>query len=221
MMECLLQRAAGSPLNLLCLGAHSDDLEIGCGGSVLKLTRTNPDIHVTWVVFSATEERRREATDSADAFLERAAKKDIVVADFRDGFFPYTGGEIKDYFEALKTRTSPDLILTHYRHDLHQDHRTISELTWNTYRHHFILEYELPKYDGDLGSPNVFIELDESLARLKSDNIAKYFRTQHQRQWFSNDLFLAILRLRGMESASPTGYAEAFYARKLILGADF
>jgi LmbE family N-acetylglucosaminyl deacetylase len=218
MIKCtLVSPSSGSPLRVLCLGAHSDDLEIGCGGTILKLAEGDTPLDITWVVFSANEERRSEATESANVFLERVAKKEVMVNDFRDGFFPYIGGEIKEYFETLKKRLSPDLILTHYRHDLHQDHRVISELTWNTFRNHFILEYEIPKYDGDLGSPNAFVQLDESTSRRKIETILAFFQTQEHRHWFSADLFMSLLRLRGMESAAPTGYAEAFYCRKMVL----
>ncbi len=218
MINCtLVNPSSGFPLRVLCLGAHSDDLEIGCGGTILKLTDGETPLDVTWIVFSASEERAREATGSADVFLKRAAKKDVLVRDFRDGFFPYIGGDIKDYFEALKTRVSPDLIFSHYRHDLHQDHRVISELTWNTFRNHLILEYEIPKYDGDMGSPNTFIQLDESTTRRKIETILTSFQTQEHRHWFSEDLFLSILRLRGMECNAPTGYAEAFYCQKMLL----
>ncbi len=218
MINCrLVPPSSGSTLRILCLGAHSDDLEIGCGGTILKLADGSTPIDVTWIVFSANDERRREANDSANAFLSVAQKKEVYVKDFRDGFFPYIGGEIKEYFEALKKRVSPDLIFTHYRHDLHQDHRIISELTWNTFRNHLILEYEIPKYDGDLGSPNTFVELDESESRRKIDTILAFFQTQEHRHWFSEDLFLSLLRLRGMECSAPSGYAEAFYCRKLLL----
>jgi LmbE family N-acetylglucosaminyl deacetylase len=219
MIECVVPRIpASSPLRLLCLGAHSDDLEIGCGGTILKFATGDIPLDITWIVFSADEERRREATQSANLFLNGAAKKEVLVNDFRDGFFPYVGGEIKEYFEDMKRRVSPDLVFTHFRHDLHQDHRVISQLTWNTFRNHCILEYEIPKYDGDLGSPNVFVHLEESISRRKAETILACFPTQEDRHWFSEELFLSILRVRGMESAAPSGYAEAFYARKLILG---
>lgn len=218
MIERILGRpSSASPLRVLCLGAHSDDLEIGCGGTILTLTDREPPLDVSWIVFSANEERRREATESAHVFLRRAAKSDVSVQGFRDGFFPYIGGEIKEYFEALKHRVAPDLIFTHYRDDLHQDHRVISELTWNTFRHHLILEYEIPKYDGDLGAPNAFVQLDEATSRRKIETILAFFQTQDHRHWFSADLFLSLLRLRGMECAAPSGYAEAFYCRKMVL----
>ncbi len=217
MISCRLVSPSASPLRVLCLGAHSDDLEIGCGGTILTLAARETPLDVTWIVFSANGERRREANESANVFLDRVLKKEVFVNDFRDGFFPYVGADIKEYFEALKTRLSPDLIFTHYRHDLHQDHRVISELTWNTFRNHLILEYEIPKYDGDLGSPNTFVQLDEPTSRRKIETILASFQTQEHRHWFSEDLFLSLLRLRGMECNAPTGFAEAFYCRKMVL----
>jgi LmbE family N-acetylglucosaminyl deacetylase len=205
------------PLAVLCLGAHADDLEIGCGGTVLTLAESGRPLAVTWVVWSAEGVRQREARDSADIFLARAKTKNIEVKSFRDGFFPSQGREIKEEFEALKRVVSPDVIFTHYRHDSHQDHRLISELTWNTFRHHLVLEYEIPKYDGDLGSPNLFVELTESAARRKVDGIVRAFPSQADKHWFSTDVFLALLRLRGMECAANERYAEAFYGRKAVL----
>lgn len=202
---------------ILCLGAHADDIEIGCGGAILKLLEDAADMEVWWVVFSAGGERGREAANSADAFLRRAMRKRIVIQSFRDGFLPYIGPAVKEYFEELKEQFSPDLILTHYRNDLHQDHRLISELTWNTFRDHWILEYEIPKYDGDLGSPNVFVHLDEAHCHQKVDYILSCFQTQQDKRWFSKEIFMAMLRLRGMECNSPSTYAEGFYCRKLVL----
>ena len=205
------------PLTVLCLGAHADDLEIGCGGTLLKLGESGRSLAVTWIVFSAEGPRQQEVRNSGEIFLARAKTKDIVVNGFRDGFFPYQGGEIKETFEALKHRDVPDVIFTHHRNDLHQDHRLISELTWNTFRNHLILEYEVPKYDADLGSPNVFVDLDESLARRKAEAIVEGFPSQAGKHWFSEDLFLALLRLRGIECAAPGKYAEAFHCRKAVL----
>lgn len=202
---------------ILCLGAHSDDIEIGCGGTLLKLAAHASNVIIRWVVFSANDERRQEAHDSATAFLANVANSTIVLHSFRDGFLPYAGIELKECFEQLKHDFSPNLIFTHYRDDLHQDHRTISELTWNTFRNHFILEYEIPKYDGDFGSPNVFISLDESICQRKIQYIYEYFKTQREKHWFSHELFSAVLRLRGMEANATSGYAEAFYGRKLLL----
>jgi LmbE family N-acetylglucosaminyl deacetylase len=204
--------------HVLCLGAHCDDIEIGCGGTIAKLADEHPGLSVTWVVFSSTEERAREAQESAEAILAGVKTKEILIKSFRDGFFPYQGEAIKEAFEELKRRPLPDAVLTHYRADLHQDHRLISDLTWNTFRDQLILEYEIPKFDGDLGSPNVFVHLDPSLVRRKIDNILNCFRSQRGKRWFTEDTFLAILRLRGMESNAPEGYAEGFYCRKLVLG---
>jgi LmbE family N-acetylglucosaminyl deacetylase len=200
----------------LCLGAHSDDIEIGCGGAILKLIEKYPNLSVCWIVFSANQERAVEATASARAFLEPVQDKRIVVQDFKDGFFPYMGAEIKAYFETLKREVSPDLIFTHYRHDLHQDHRLLCELTWNTFRDHLILEYEIPKYDGDLGVPNFFVHLDQTTCRRKTRLILEHFKTQLNQHWFTEETFLALLRLRGVESNAPGNYAEAFYCRKTV-----
>jgi LmbE family N-acetylglucosaminyl deacetylase len=208
------------PLQVLCVGAHADDLEIGCGGAVLKLGDSGRPLAVTWVVFSAAGERRREALESAERFLARAKRKEVIVQDFRDGFFPYQGAAIKEGFEELKGRIAPDVIFTHHRNDLHQDHRLIAELTWNTFRNHLILEYEIPKYDGDLGSPNVFVELDEGLCRRKVETIVDVFRTQAGRHWFEEEVFVALLRLRGMECGKGGKYAEGFYCRKAVVALE-
>jgi LmbE family N-acetylglucosaminyl deacetylase len=204
-----------SDLTVLCLGAHADDLEIGAGGTLLRLLREWDPVRVFWVVFSAAGPRRAEATDSAKKFLRGAEKKTVDLLEYRDGFFPYHGGEIKDFFEGLKGRCAPDLIFTHYRNDLHQDHRLIADLTWNTFRDHLILEYEIIKYDGDLGSPNFFIHLPVTLARRKVKLLLDSFQSQRSRQWFDAETFFSILRIRGLESNAPERYAEGFYCRKL------
>ena len=208
---------ASSPYRVLAVGCHADDIEIGCGGTILHLIETLPSVEVWWVVLSARGERAEEVHRSASAFLDGAAARRIIVHEFRDGFFPYDGGEIKDVFEDLKPQISPDLIFTHNRKDLHQDHRVAAELTWNTFRNHLILEYEVPKYDGDFGSPNVFFHLSEEISNRKVENLLAFFATQRDRRWFTEDLFLSALRIRGMESNSPTRYAEAFYGRKVVL----
>jgi len=218
MLTLSLRQALPTPAHVLCLGAHSDDIEIGCGGTMLSLLEAPSDLAVTWVVFGAQGARVEEARRSAESFLAEVAKREIVTHGFRDGFFPYTGGQIKDAFEALKARITPDLIFTHYRHDLHQDHRLIAELTGNTFRNHLVLEYEIPKYDGDLGVPNVFVPLVEAHCRRKIDTLVTCFESQRDKRWFSDDLFRSLLRLRGMECNSPSTYAEAFYGRKLVLG---
>lgn len=201
---------------VLCLGAHSDDIEIGCGGTILKLIAQYPQTEIIWVVLGATGARKQEAIASAEDFLSSVQHKKIVVQGFQDGFFPYIGGEIKLYFEQLKTEVNPSLILTHYREDLHQDHRLVSELTRNTFRNHLIWEYEIPKYDGDLGSPNVLVHLDRSLCQAKIEHLMNHFRTQNNKQWFTPETFIAILRIRGIESNAPEQYAEGFYCRKII-----
>jgi LmbE family N-acetylglucosaminyl deacetylase len=202
---------------VLALGAHADDIEIGCGATVLALTRARPDLEVTWVVFGATGAREAEARRSAETFLSGAGGADISVHALRDGYFPHAGGQLKDLFEELKTRLEPDVIFTHGRHDLHQDHRAVCELTWNTWRRHLVLEYEIPKYDGDLGSPNIFVPIGGELAREKSKLIVEAFPSQHAKHWFDEELFLSLMRIRGMEAPSATGYAEAFTCRKLSL----
>lgn len=202
---------------VLCLGAHCDDIEIGCGGTLLKLLEENDRLCVDWVVFSSDEPRATEARASASMFLQRAAEARVFVESFRGRYFPYIGSEIKEYFDHLSGTASPDLIFTHYRDDLHQDHRTVSELTYNTFRDHVILEYEIPKYDGDIGQPSVFVHLDSSHCDSKIATILESFPTQRGKHWFTEETFRSMLRLRGIESKSPSGYAEAFYCRKMVL----
>ncbi len=202
-------------MKILFLGSHSDDIEIGCGGTILRWAQEYPELDVTWVVFSALGERMTEARKSAEAFLENVSSKNIILHEFKDGYFPYHGAQIKDKFEHLKVITRPDVIFTHYRNDLHQDHRLLSELTWNTWRDNFILEYEIPKYDGDLGSPNFFIQLDRIVCDRKTSLLMEFFQTQANKHWFTSETFNAILRLRGVECKSQGGYAEAFYGRKV------
>jgi LmbE family N-acetylglucosaminyl deacetylase len=202
---------------VLALGSHSDDIEIGCGATLLALSRARPEVEVTWVVLGAEGKREREARASAEAFISAATRSDVVIHGFRDGFFPYIGGEVKEVFEELKSRLDPDVILTHARHDLHQDHRLVCELTWNTWRDHLILEYEIPKYDGDLGAPNVFVPVSEEIAREKVKLVFDAFKSQTTKHWFDEQLFLGLMRVRGMEGRSPSGYAEAFTCRKVSL----
>jgi len=211
-----LEKRPGS-CRILCLGAHSDDIEIGCGGSILGLLRSRRDLEVCWVVFSAEAPRDREARRSAALFLKGARKADVRILDFRGSFFPYQGLEIKEYFERLKKDFAPDLIFTHTRDDLHQDHRVLNQLTWNTWRTHLILEYEIPKYDGDLGSPNVFVPVERAICEQKIRFILSSFKTQRGKQWFTSETFLALLRLRGIECNATSGVAEAFYGRKIVL----
>jgi LmbE family N-acetylglucosaminyl deacetylase len=202
------------PLNILCLGAHCDDIEIGAGGTILKLLDTCKVNSVLWVIFASNEIRKKEATNSAKRFLEKT-NHDIQIQEYRDGFLPFLAAEVKDYFESLKKEFVPDLILTHYRDDRHQDHRLVSDLTWNTWRNHLILEYEIPKYDGDLGIPNFYVPLEEQYIEKRNRILWESFESQQSKHWFDDATFRALPRLRGMESA--TTYAEAFYARKVIL----
>ena len=201
---------------VLFVGAHSDDIEIGCGGTVLKLVEENPGLEILWVVFSAEGGRRQEAERSAAAFLSGAHRAKVLVHDFRGSYFPYQGEAIKDCFETLKP-FRPDVVFTHYREDRHQDHRVLSDLAWNTFRSHAILEYEIPKYDGDLGLPNLFVPLSEARCRRKAELVMEHFPSQAGKQWFTPDLFMALPRIRGMECDAPTRHAEAFHARKLSL----
>lgn len=200
---------------ILCLGAHADDIEIGCGGTLLKIMKNNPQAQFCWVVFSAKGDRIKEAVKSANCFLKEIDSKNIVVKNFKESYFPFVGAQIKDYFDELK-QFAPNLIFTHYGKDAHQDHRLISDLTWNAFRDHLILEYEIPKYDGDIGNPNLYVNLDESIVENKIAIICTLFKTQKKKQWFSEDTFRAILRLRGVESNSPSKFAEAFYCRKIV-----
>lgn len=209
----LLPRA----LDILCIGAHADDIEIGCGGTILKLLETHPVSRVVWVVLTARGERKKEAVKSATAFLQRAGSKKIVTKSFRESYLPYQGKEVKEYFDSLPRVIDPDLIFTHYRHDLHQDHRIVCELTWNTYRRHQILEYEIPKYDGDLGRPNLYMPLTDEVSQEKVRLLMKGFATQRSKRWFTEDTFYGLLRIRGIESPKVTKYAEGFYARKVVL----
>ncbi len=203
------------PISVLCLGAHCDDIEIGAGGTLLKLIQEYTINRVTWIVFASNETRKKEAINSAEKFLSGVASKEVIVNSFRDGFFPFYGIEIKEYFEKIKTEVSADLIFTHNRNDRHQDHRLISDLTWNTWRSEFILEYEIPKYDGDLGIPNFYVDLKEEYIRRRNEILIETFVSQNSKHWFDDATFSALPRLRGMESA--TLFAEAFYARKIIL----
>jgi LmbE family N-acetylglucosaminyl deacetylase len=207
----------GEPFRVLCLGAHADDIEIGCGGTILRLAAEHPAMSVRWVVFSGQGPRRVEAETSAHFFLSGLIDAGVRVHGFRDGFFPSQHAEIKETFEKLKREYRPSLVLTHFRADLHQDHRVIAELTYNTFRDHLIWEYEVPKYDGDLDNPNVFAPLAEDVARRKVAALMEHFPSQRSHAWFTADTFFAMLRLRGIGCNAPGGLAEAFYCRKLVV----
>jgi LmbE family N-acetylglucosaminyl deacetylase len=204
-------------LDILCIGAHADDIEIGCGGTILKLLQTHPGSRVVWVVLTARGDRRKEAVKSAAAFLRRAASTKLITKSFRESYLPYQGKELKEYFDTLPAVIDPDLIFTHYRHDLHQDHRLVCELTWNTYRRHQVLEYEIPKYDGDFGQPNLFVPLSDDISQAKVKLLMDGFATQRSKRWFTEDTFYGLLRIRGIECPKSTRFAEAFHARKVAL----
>jgi LmbE family N-acetylglucosaminyl deacetylase len=204
------------PLKLLCLGAHSDDIEIGCGGTVLRIAEEIKDLEVRWIVFSATEVRTAEARDSAAAFLRDVAAKKVDIFDFRDGYFPFQGAEIKDCFEQIGREFDPSLIFTHWQGDAHQDHRLLSQLTFNTFRNHMVLEYEIPKFETDISSPAFFVPLSRVHLRRKVDAILRHFASQLSRDWFSEETFTALARLRGINCHAPEGVAEAYYARKIV-----
>lgn len=216
MLPLQLRPQRGRPVEVLAVGAHADDIEIGCGATLLALQRARA-LEVTWVVLSTDGARGDEARASAEAFLADAVERRIVCHRFRDGFLPDTYAEVKEVFEELKRDVDPQLVLTHARHDLHQDHRLVCELTWNTWRDHLVLEYEVPKYDGDLGAPNVFVPVSHEVAREKVALLLDSFPSQAEKHWFDEDVFMGLMRLRGMEARSPTKYAEGFTGRKIRL----
>jgi len=217
MLPILLPEHRDGPLKLLCLGAHADDLEIGCSGTILRLASEIRDLSVRWVVLSAGGARESEARGSAADLLQAVGQSRVDVLAFRDGYFPFEGAAIKDFFETLKREFEPSLVLTHWTDDAHQDHRLVAELTHNTYRNHLVLEYEIPKYDGDLGNPNFFVQLTEEQMRGKLDRLRRHFPSQHGRSWFTDETFIALARLRGVGCRAASGLAEGFYAKKLLL----
>jgi len=207
----------GGPLEILCLGAHSDDIEIGCGGTVLRLLAERPGCSVRWLVLSSNPERAAEARASAASFLAGAARSRVDVLGFRESYFPHVGAEVKDAFERLKADATPDVVFAHHRADMHQDHRVVGELTWNTFRDHLVVEYEIPKYEGDLGTPNLFVDLPDAVARRKVELVLRHFPSQAARSWFRRETFEAVMRLRGVECNAAEGWAEAFHCRKLLV----
>jgi LmbE family N-acetylglucosaminyl deacetylase len=202
---------------VLCLGCHADDIEICCGGSMLRLVEENPGLEVWWVVLSGEDNRAQEAQQSADAWLDRAGRREFICGDFRDRYFPAQWAQIKDFIHGIAAKIEPDLIFTQRRDDAHQDHRLVGELTWNAFRHHLIWEYEIPKYEGDLGQPNVFVSVDEATCRRKIQLLGDAFPSQQGKPWFTADAFWALLRLRGLECNSSSHFAEGFYARKTVI----
>jgi LmbE family N-acetylglucosaminyl deacetylase len=213
MLPLTLRQDAG--LRILWLGAHCDDIEIGCGGTIMRLIEEYSTLKIRWVVFTSTPERTAEASASAAFFLQKVPDSEVSILNFRDGFLPYNAVPVKNVFEDLKAY-QPDVIFTHFRHDLHQDHRLVSELSWNTFRNHLILEYEIPKYDGDLGSPNFFVPLRKDTAAVKIEALHRYYQSQTTKHWFDKETFASLLRIRGLECASDSGYAEGFYLRKAV-----
>ncbi|HET8741461.1 MAG TPA: PIG-L deacetylase family protein [Gaiella sp.] len=213
--------AGGAPVrHVLAIGAHSDDLEIGCAGTILALTRADPGVAVHWVVLAAPGARGDEARRCAEVVLAGAAEPTVEVHSFRDGYLPHSSAEVKDAFEDLKARVDPQLILTHTRDDLHQDHRLVCELTWNTFRDHLVLEYEIPKWDGDVGRPNLYVPLTESQVEEKLGLLDGHFGSQRDKHWYDVDVFRGLMRIRGMECRAPSGFAEAFVARKLTFATE-
>ena len=218
MVDAALSLGGGEPLRrVLAIGSHSDDIEIGCGGTMLALTRAVPGVEVDWLVLAAPGARGEEARASADAFLRSAGDSRVEIHDFRDGFLPHAGAEVKEVFEDLKSRVDPQIIFTHCRGDLHQDHRLACELTWNTFRNHLILEYEIPKVDGDLGRPNLYVPVSEEIAIEKAELLDRHFPSQREKHWFDRETFMGLMRLRGMEAVAPDRYAEAFTCRKVTV----
>lgn len=217
MLALLPKVKRGVPLRLLCIGAHSDDIEIGCGATILSWLATFPAVEVTWVVLNGVAERKQEARRSAIALLRSAKHSRIVYGAFRDGFLPAQYLKVKAFFEKLKEGPEPDIVLTHFLHDRHQDHRLVAELTWNTWRNHLVFEYEIPKYEGDLAQPNGYVPVSEVMARRKVEHLERYFATQRSKGWFAAENFLALMRIRGLECRSSSGYAEAFHVRKFVL----
>src|SRR5262245_17782688 len=216
-MKALQLAAAGDRLSVLCLGAHSDDIEIGAGATLLSMAERGVRLKVHWCVLSGIKAREAEARASAAEFLSGTAEAKVEVMSFSDGFFPQHGEAIKSWFEGLKSRVDADIILTHYRDDAHQDHREVCRLTWNTFRDHCILEYEIPKWDGDLGQPNLYVPISAEVLRRKIELLKVHFGSQRSKQWFDSEVFLGLARLRGMECRAPERYAEAFFARKLLV----
>jgi LmbE family N-acetylglucosaminyl deacetylase len=213
----MLKLNMGGLRTILCLGAHADDIEIGCGGTILRWLQEYRDVEVHWVVLSSDPRRKKEALKGSQLFLRGASQTRVSVERFRDGFLPYVASDVKEYFEGLKSRVNPDIIFTHYREDRHQDHRIVSDLTWNTFRNHLILEYEIPKFDGDLGQPNFFVNLDAAICRKKIQLILDTFKSQRDKHWLTENTLWALPRLRGIEAAATTNHCEAFYCRKIAL----
>jgi LmbE family N-acetylglucosaminyl deacetylase len=202
---------------ILCLGAHCDDIEIGCGATLVRWAREYPGARFVWVVFSSDEARSAETRAAAPRLLGADTHIELRFHEFRDTYVPAQAGQVKDAFNELKASVQPDLVLTHHLDDRHQDHRLVAELTWNAFRRHLVLEYEIPKYEGDLGQPNLFVPVAAEDLQRKVDVLIECYASQRSRDWFTADTFRALARLRGIECAAPAGFAEAFHGRKLSL----
>lgn len=218
MLDLVLNIPGERPPRFMFIGAHCDDIEIGCGGTVIELLRRHPEAIIHWVVLSSEGERKKEAQLAAQSMLRGIRDRVVTIKEFRGAYFPSEAPVIKDCFEELKRGFEPDVVFAHNRKDVHQDHRIVGELAWNTFRDHLILEYEIPKYDGDLGSPSVFVPLSAAAVKRKVSLLMRVFKTQHSKRWFTPETFLGLMRIRGIECNASSGYAEAFYSRKLVLG---
>jgi LmbE family N-acetylglucosaminyl deacetylase len=216
-LELVRPRTHRRPLQVLALGAHCDDIDIGCGGAMLSLLERHRGAEVTWVVMGSNPVRERELRASAKRFLRRAGDARVIVHRFRDGFFPAHFAAIKQEFEALKQLPAPDLVFSHHRADLHQDHRIVAELTWNTFRNHMILEYEIPKYEGDLTTPSAYVALSRAQVERKISILWDSYPTQRAKRWFTDDTFRGLMRVRGIESGGKSGWAEGFHVSKFLL----
>jgi LmbE family N-acetylglucosaminyl deacetylase len=207
----------GAPLRVLCLGAHSDDIEIGCAATLLKWLADYPLVEITWVVFVAPPDRAAEARRSARALTRKAARLDLVLGDFSDTLLPTEVARAKAFLREVSTRVAPDVVFTHRLEDRHQDHRVVAELTWQTFRNHLVMEYEIPKYEGDLGQPNVFVPVSAAQSKRKVAHLMTHFGSQRAKDWFNEGSFNGLMALRGLECRAASGHAEAFHVRKLVL----
>lgn len=203
--------------SVLCLGAHADDIEIGCGATLLELQQSQPDVKIDWVVFSSNPVRAAEAQSSFTEWVGERNRGELRIYSFEDTLFPVQRRELKERFQTISMGVSPDLIFTHRIEDAHQDHRLVAELTWNTFRDHSILEYEIAKYEGDLGKPNVYVPISEPNANRKLQGLMRLYPSQHEKPWYSTETFRALMSLRTIECRSSSGFAEAFYGRKITL----
>jgi LmbE family N-acetylglucosaminyl deacetylase len=209
-----LEAPAGRPLSILAIGAHPDDIEIGAGGALLSLAAAYPGLQARYVVMTGTAERHQEAHSAASAFLPSADVR-IDLHELPEGRFPAVWAQVKDALEEVARSCSPDLVLAPTRADAHQDHRTIGEIVSTVFRDQLYLGYEIPKWDGDLGQPSMYFPLSAGVARRKVELLHKCFPSQRGRDWWDDEVFLGMARLRGMECRAP--YAEAFTCTKAVI----